>query len=35
MGLFEDSNLSAIHSKRLTIMPKDVQIARRIREERN
>ena len=31
--LFEDSNLEAIHTKRVTIMPKDVQIARRIRGE--
>ena len=33
--LFEDSNLEAIHTKRVTIMPKDVQIARRIRGERH
>lgn len=33
-GLFEDTNLCAIHSKRVTIMPKDVQLARRIRGER-
>jgi histone H3 len=32
--LFEDANLCAIHSKRVTIMPKDVQLARRIRGER-
>ena len=32
--LFEDSNLCAIHVKRVTIMPKDVQLARRIRGER-
>lgn len=29
--LFEDSNLCAIHAKRVTIMPKDMQLARRIR----
>lgn len=29
--LFEDANLCAIHAKRVTIMPKDVQLARRIR----
>ncbi|KAI5286909.1 centromeric DNA-binding histone H3-like protein cse4 [Ascosphaera aggregata] len=29
--LFEDTNLCAIHAKRVTIMPKDVQLARRIR----
>ena len=32
--LFEDSNLCAIHAKRVTIMPKDVQLAWRIRGER-
>jgi histone H3 len=31
VGLFEDSNLCAIHGKRVTIMPKDLQLARRIR----
>ena len=30
VGLFEDVNLCAIHTKRVTIMPKDVQLARRI-----
>ncbi|XP_071496091.1 uncharacterized protein [Diadema antillarum] len=29
--LFEDSNLCAIHAKRVTVMPKDLQLARRIR----
>ena len=33
--LFEDTNLCAIHAKRVTIMPKDIQLARRIRGERN
>lgn len=33
-GLFVDSNLCAIHGKRVTIMPKDVQLSRRIRGER-
>ena len=33
-GLFEDTNLCAIHGKRVTIMPKDIQLARRIRGER-
>ena len=33
--LFEDTNLCAIHAKRVTIMPKDMQLARRIRGERN
>eukprot|EP00525_Craspedostauros_australis_P004439 CAMPEP_0198115550 /NCGR_PEP_ID=MMETSP1442-20131203/6614_1 /TAXON_ID= /ORGANISM="Craspedostauros australis, Strain CCMP3328" /LENGTH=275 /DNA_ID=CAMNT_0043773083 /DNA_START=807 /DNA_END=1638 /DNA_ORIENTATION=- len=31
VGLFEDCNLCAIHAKRVTIMPKDMQLARRIR----
>ena len=34
VGLFEDTNLCAIHAKRVTIMPKDNQLARRIRGER-
>lgn len=34
VGLFEDSNLLAIHAKRVTIMAKDMQLARRIRGER-
>ena len=32
--LFEDSNLCAIHAKRVTIMVKDIQLARRIRGSR-
>ncbi len=32
--LFEDVNICAIHAKRETIMPKDIQLARRIRGER-
>ena len=35
VGLFEDSNLCAIHAKRVTIMPKDIQLARRICGERS
>ena len=35
VGLFEDTNLCGIHAKRVTIMPKDVQLARRIRGERS
>ena len=31
IGLFEDTNLCAIHAKRVTIQPKDLQLARRIR----
>ena len=34
VGLFEDTNLCAIHAKRVTIMAKDIQLARRIRGER-
>ena len=29
--LFEDANLCAIHAKRVTIMPKDIELTRRIR----
>ena len=35
MGLFEDTNLCAIHAKRITIMPKDILLARRIWGERS
>jgi histone H3 len=35
IGLFEDTNLCAIHARRVTIMPKDMQLARRIRGERS
>ncbi|XP_069123940.1 histone H3.3A-like [Argopecten irradians] len=31
IGLFEDTNLCAIHAKRVTIMPRDIKLARRIR----
>ena len=34
MGLFEDSNLCAIHTKRVTIMPKDIQLTRCVHGER-
>ncbi len=33
--LFEDCQLCAIHAKRVTIMSKDMRLARRIRGERN
>ena len=33
VGLMEDTNLCAIHAKRVTIMPKDMQLTRRIRGE--
>ena len=35
IGLLDDSNLCAIHSKRVTIMPKDIQLSRRLRGERS
>ena len=31
VGLFEDANLCAIHAKRVTVMPKDIALVRRIR----
>jgi histone H3 len=31
VGLFEDTNLCAIHAKRVTVMKKDMVLARRIR----
>ncbi|KAH6557057.1 hypothetical protein KP509_1Z137900 [Ceratopteris richardii] len=31
ISMLEDSNLCAIHAKRVTIQPKDLQLARRIR----
>ena len=34
VALFEDTNLCAIHAKRVTIMPKDMQLAKRIRGDR-
>lgn len=34
VNLFEDTNLCALHARRVTIMPKDMQLARRIRGER-
>lgn len=34
VGIMEDTNLCAIHAKRVTIMPKDMQLARCIRGER-
>jgi len=35
VDLFEDTNLCAIHAKRVTIMAKDMQLARRIRGDRS
>jgi histone H3 len=34
VGVFEDSQLCAIHAKRVTIMVRDMQLARRIKGER-
>ena len=34
ISLMEDCNLIAIHAKRVTIMPKDMHLARRIRGEK-
>ena len=33
--LFEDTNLCCIHARRVTIMPRDIQLARRIRNEKD
>ena len=35
VGIFKDSNLCAIHAKQVTIMPKDIQLARHICGERS
>ncbi len=35
VSLFEDTNLCAIHAKRVTISPTDIALARRIRGERS
>jgi histone H3 len=35
VGLYEDTNLCTIHAKRVTIMPKDMQLVHRIRGERH
>ena len=34
VGLFQDANLCCIHANRVTVMPRDMQLARRIRKER-
>ena len=33
VGLFEDSNLCALHAKRVTIMDKDIRLSKRIRND--
>jgi histone H3 len=35
VGLFDDANQLALHGKRVTIMPKDLQLAQRIRGDRS
>lgn len=35
VGLFQDTNLCAIHAGRSTIRPGDIQLSRRIRRERS
>lgn len=35
VSLFDDTNLCAMHARRVTILPKDMQLARRIRGERS
>ena len=34
VGLFEDTNLCAIHAKRVTIMVRDIQLAKIIRGDK-
>ena len=34
VGLFQDTNLCAIHARRVNIMPRDIQLARPIQGER-
>jgi histone H3 len=33
VGMFEDTNLAALHAKHVTIMPRDMLLARRLRGE--
>lgn len=35
VGLDKDANICAIHGKHVTIMPKDIQLARRIRGKKS
>ena len=35
VGMMEDANLLAIHAKRYTIQPRDIQLARRIRGDKD
>jgi hypothetical protein len=34
VGMFEDTNLAALHAKRVTILPRDMALARRLRGDR-
>jgi len=34
VGLLSDANLCALHARRVTVMPRDVHLARRLRGER-
>lgn len=33
-GLFSDAGLCAVHTRRVTVMPKDLELARKVRHER-
>jgi histone H3 len=33
IGMFEDTNQAALHAKRVTIMPRDILLAQRLRGE--
>jgi len=35
VGMFEDTNLAALHAKRVTILPRDLALARRLSGDRN
>ena len=35
VGMFEDTNLAALHAKCVTILPRDLALARRLRGDRN
>ena len=35
LTVVEDTNLAAIHAKRVTIQPKDIQLATRLRGDRS
>jgi histone H3 len=32
VGMLEDTNLCAVHAKRVTIMPRDMDLCRRLRQ---